>query len=237
VTGIGNDIVALNAINARRAGTKQFYSHVLSSGEVDFYGNSAIASMPFENYVWLMWSVKEAAYKLLRQHDETLLFAPVRINIKAVQAPLGHSGFNFGRDTIENCTLPCHGCYCSEVISDTQTLYARSIAYSTYIFTVVVADVQMFNHVYWGIRSIAATDHTCQSAEVRSFFLHRLTSMLPGAQLTLFKAPSGAPILMKDDIETGFRISFSHHHQFIAYSFLIPSERSYSSPGDRNVIR
>ena len=78
--GTGNDIVALAAINVERTRQSNFYSKILSLSEQQLY-NELQSQLPFENFVWLAWSVKESAYKFLKRFMPDLVFSPTKIMI------------------------------------------------------------------------------------------------------------------------------------------------------------
>ena len=63
----GNDIVALGLINKQRTCEPRFYSKILSASEQALYHQSEFTALPFEHYVWLLWSVKESTYKFLKR--------------------------------------------------------------------------------------------------------------------------------------------------------------------------
>jgi phosphopantetheinyl transferase (holo-ACP synthase) len=80
----GNDIVALGAIDRQRSNQIQCYSKILSVSEQALYARQDFKAMPFENFVWLLWSVKESAYKYLKRLRPDLLFAPVKIVVQGL---------------------------------------------------------------------------------------------------------------------------------------------------------
>ena len=59
----GNDIAALAKVNKERIPQPRFYSKILSDSERALYHQPQLTILPFENYVWLLWSVKESVYK------------------------------------------------------------------------------------------------------------------------------------------------------------------------------
>ena len=88
----GNDIVALGSIDNQRTGQFRFYSKILSISEQALYHQPQFAEMPFKNYVWLLWSVKESAYKYLKRNLPGLVFSPAKIIIQHIEIPIGGLG-------------------------------------------------------------------------------------------------------------------------------------------------
>ena len=80
MTGIGNDIIDLKHSNNNRAADKQFYTKILHGAELELYSQTSFSS--FEQFVWLLWSIKEAAYKYLKRNEPALLFVPHKIIVQ-----------------------------------------------------------------------------------------------------------------------------------------------------------
>src|SRR5579871_4894579 len=156
----GNDIVALNDIDRRRSAEPRFYSRIISRSEQELYPRLASSGMSFENFVWLLWSVKESAYKYWQRLKPDLIFSPVRINV----GELDDSGMPV-----------CQGI----VHSVAGTLYFRSTVTADHISTVVSAD-DRFDSIWSGVAAIGRTDRAGQSASVRALLLEKLRSVLPG---------------------------------------------------------
>src|SRR5437879_4917257 len=95
----GNDIVALKAINIARTKQYNFYKKVISVSEKDLYDRQFSDKIPFENFIWLLWSVKESVYKYLQRITPQLVFSPARIIISQIHLPSGNTTTTLeGRD-------------------------------------------------------------------------------------------------------------------------------------------
>ncbi len=76
----GNDIVALNAVDHQRTVSANFYSKFIIPAEQDLYKQSpAMETVSFCSFVWLLWSVKESAYKFVKRLQPELIFSPSRL--------------------------------------------------------------------------------------------------------------------------------------------------------------
>ena len=195
--GTGNDIVALAAINVERTRQVKFYSKILSLSEKELY-TELRPGMPFENFVWLCWSVKESAYKFLKRFTPDLVFSPTKIIIKKLVA-----GSDAYRGTVE---------------FDTYRLYFRTIIDPDYIFSVVNFEND-FTHTRWGVKRIVSSDYIQQSSEVRKLLLCGLNDLQPGNNFMINKSPHGWPIIIKDEQELPLPVSLAHHGHYVAYSF------------------
>jgi len=228
VNSTGNDVVALAATNNERTRQYRFYSKILSAGEQALYNGSAPGAMPFENYVWLLWSIKESVYKYKKRIAPDLVFSPTKITVHHLETPSGNPPMAFesgrwdsaGQDNINDTgdrfykgLIHCGSCI----------LYSRSIIVDGIISTVVSGD-KNFENTWWGVRSIDHTGYAYQSSMVRSFVVSKLKSVLSLADLQIGKSRGGYPVVLREEEQMDIPLSLAHHDRFVAYSFqLIPS--------------
>lgn len=203
---IGNDIVAMDAIDAGRTKLPVFYSKILSPAELEMYSKKDLPPLPFEQFVWLLWSIKESVYKCVKRQNPDLTFSPKKIIVTRLDRPVGPSA-----------------AYHSLVYFNSTPVYARSLVSNKFISTLATNDPAEFDNVCWEVREIGQTDPESQSKDVRSFVLDRLQHFFPGDNLLIKKAEAGYPILVRNSTMTNLPISFSHHHDLVFYSFISPS--------------
>src|ERR1700742_5173867 len=98
----GNDIVALKAIDVARTHLPNFYSKILTPPEKSIYDDKVKDGLPFELFVWLLWSIKESAYKFLQRNNPSLVFSPSKIIILALDHPSAIISEDFNEET-EGC--------------------------------------------------------------------------------------------------------------------------------------
>jgi len=213
----GNDIVSLNAINVTRTKQPNFYSKILTLTETAFYKQPGFATIPFEIFVWLLWSIKESAFKFLQRIDADILFTPVKFEVNEIQIP---PGFNLpGFDDVELTGIGFDGLNTirSTIKFGDHIFYSNSLIYKEFIVSVVNSN-QDFSQTHWGIKRIDSNETDIQSAEVRAFLIDNL----PDKNIIISKNSKGIPILLKDKQELSIPISLSHHEYYIAYSFQLP---------------
>ena len=213
----GNDIVSLEEINVSRTITQQFYSKILSAAEVALYEKLVPAVIPFEKYVWLLWSIKEAAYKFLKRLDPALVFTPVKFEVTQIDIPKGYSIAVFNTEIVETgfgdtSTLK------SVVEVGGYTVYVNSIIYTKFISSVANSEAN-FDTVFWGIRKIDFTDNMYQSEEVRRFLYRQVSEVTGIKEVTINKDPNGIPLLSDSKKELMIPVSLAHHGHYIGYSF------------------
>jgi len=205
VISVGNDIIALDIIDAGRTIQPVFYSRILDPAETRMYAE--LSSLPFEQYVWLLWSIKESVYKCIKRQHAQLRFSPRKIIVKHI---------DLSSDT-----------YQSLVYFNSIPFYAESRVNDKFISTLATNDAR-FDKICWDVQQIGQTDPESQSQQVRSALLDRLQSFFPGDSLQIGKAEAGYPVLIRNSSVVDLPISFSHHHDLVFYSFISPS--SPSSP-------
>ncbi|MDO6429995.1 4'-phosphopantetheinyl transferase superfamily protein [Flavitalea sp. BT771] len=201
---IGNDIVAMDAIDAGRTMLPVFYSRILSPDELELYSKKDFPALPFEQFVWLLWSIKESVYKCVKRQNAHLNFSPQKIIVKQLKQSADPSAS-----------------YHSFVRFNSTLIYARSRVSDKCIYTLATNDPARFDNICWDVQQIEQTDHIHQSKSVRSFVIERLQHYFPGDNLLIEKAEAGYPILVRNSTVTNLPISFSHHHNLIFYSFLL----------------
>lgn len=216
----GNDIVALNLIDRGRSNNSRFYSKILSESEKKYY-KSAFATVGFEYFLWLCWSVKESTYKYLKRNDAALIFSPTRIIVRHITIPL-HSQMEGMKDKEWNGYAFDEQSYHGTVMAGDNIYYFRSKLFHELITTVVSED-EKFENTFWGYASINNSGSDHQSICVRSFLLQNLHSVLLGKDLRIEKAPVNHPVLFNGTNELNIPISFAHHGNFVAYSYSLPS--------------
>jgi hypothetical protein len=203
IASTGNDVVDLSATDPLRTCSYRFYSRIISSEEKALYDQ--LGGLPFDNYVWLLWSIKESVYKYTSRTDTGLVFAPLTIPVLHLHLPSGD------------------GFYKSMVIYGSEILYSRSIITNRMIVTVVSND-ENFDHTWWGFRSIDDAGYADQSASVRTFALGKLHSALSRADLRIEKTAAGCPILLDGKELLDIPVSLAHHGRFVAYSYHLPAD-------------
>jgi phosphopantetheinyl transferase (holo-ACP synthase) len=216
--GTGNDIVSLDAINITRTIQPAFYSKILADEEITYYRHNCRHIIPLENYVWLLWSVKESAYKYLQRFNPGLKFTPIKFIVSGLCPPILFSIENFNH-TKEGKGFDAENTWGGVVTYVSNTLYFKSIIYTDVLLS-AVNSTENFNHVYWGLQRINNADPANQSAAVRTFLLNKLHQVLTIKNSQIGKNEIGIPVLLKRDKEIQIAISLSHHEFFVGYSFV-----------------
>jgi phosphopantetheinyl transferase (holo-ACP synthase) len=215
---IGNDIVSLAHINVQRTITPQFYSKFVTPEEILLYKGPACAGLSFEAFIWLVWSVKESAYKYLSRLQTDLVFSPLKMKIREIHRPKGVN-LEITSSEIESETLSEDHYYSCIVHHNGVDYHGSSFANNHFIHSIVTRDETVEN-VKWGIKNMETDDIPGQSAAVRAFAKHSLVSAYPLLNLEFSKNNAGCPVMLNEGNETGIPISFTHHYQFIAYAYL-----------------
>jgi hypothetical protein len=200
----GNDIVALAATNNARTSSYRFFSRILSPHEQHLYSQPTLPSLTFSEYVWLLWSIKESAYKYCSRSNPALGYAPLMIPVDRL-SPSSTGDYFEG--------LVCY--------QETR-LYSRSWLTDGAIATVVSEDPH-FRRTRSGVHRIGRSDRATQSALVREFALRSLSELYPDAALRIVKSPDGPPVVHDGETMLDIPISLAHHDHFVAWSYRVPA--------------
>ncbi|SFD27512.1 4'-phosphopantetheinyl transferase family protein [Spirosoma endophyticum] len=203
---IGNDIVDLaqakQESNWRRAG---FLDKVFTAHEQQLIHS---ANDP-DCMVWLLWSMKESAYKLVNRQTGKRVFAPQKLV----------------------CHLESTG---SETAVGTvfqeRTYYTKSVITNQYVATVAftVADSQPIDQF---IIPFSNTTYQTQHTVIRATIKQQCAARLSVSESTIciYKNESCVPIvLVKDRLGSQLKLplSISHHGHYGAYVVELPTTTS-----------
>jgi len=209
----GNDIVAFKAINVTRTKQQNFYSKIITDSEKTLYDEQFSDRLPFEQFIWLAWSVKESVFKYLQRINPDLIFSPSKIKLVELIAPSAEGISHFeGRD-FNSQTV-----YQGIIDYSPYTFYSQTIISEDFIFS-VVNHTDNFEKIIWGIEKIDSTDADDQSKAVRAFALAMLNTLFPDSELEIDKNRHSCPIILKNGIEIPVPISLAHHDHWVGYSF------------------
>jgi len=165
--------------------------------------------------VWLLWSIKESAYKYLKRNNPGLLFSPTKIIIQNITYPDGLLNNNFAATTWD--AVSDDAFYSGKLVFASHNLCFRSIISTQWINTAVAGD-EKFEHIYWGMGSIASANYDDQSKAARALLLNKLSPFFPG-DLKIERSVVGYPVILKDNEDLSIPASLSHDGNFVAYCF------------------
>jgi phosphopantetheinyl transferase (holo-ACP synthase) len=205
VISAGNDIVALNLIDQQRTILPVFYSKFITPAELSLHGELDI---PFENFVWFLWSVKESAYKYLKRSEVNLLFLPSKLVVKKLAV-------SDKEDTDYLDTDQSVDKYCEGVVSNG----INSLAFKSAINHQFIVTIINEGNVYWGVQTIDKSDYETQSKSVRLFALAKLNNLIVADDLWIDKHPSGYPFIISGIHQPEIPLSFAHHGCYVSYAF------------------
>ena len=214
----GNDIISLDAINVNLTKQPQFYSKILTDAEVTLYKEEGFEEMPFENFVWLLWSLKESAFKFLQRNQPLMIFSPTKFVVKHLSMPLRFSETKFNKSQIEDYGFDDEMAFKGIITIASDVLFSRSLVYQELIVS-VVNDHSNFENTWWGIKLIDKPDPKTQSMAVRKFLADKLQLLFHFDELRIAKSPHGYPIVLNENKEVAISVSLSHHEHWVAYSF------------------
>jgi phosphopantetheinyl transferase (holo-ACP synthase) len=193
---IGNDIVDLK-IAALESNWKRprFLDKVFSKQEQSLIINSEIQSQ----MVWLLWSMKEAAYKIYVQQYGERIFNPKKLTCELISTREGSVNFN-GNQYVTK----------SEIGDD----FVNTMAYSEEPNTTII-------HRF----KIEDTSYKTQSHAVKQKLLKSFSELkkIPLKNLEIKNDKNSVPRLFHNGIKQSFSFSIAHHGFYGAYAISINS--------------
>jgi phosphopantetheinyl transferase (holo-ACP synthase) len=219
IISAGNDIVDLRIIDIQRTKDPKFYTKFITGAEIALHGQSQLANLPLEYFVWMLWSVKESVYKFAQRHNPDLVFSPSKIIIQQINFTSNPVPLPIVKPVIESKGFAGINTYTMVISFGAGVLYSRSIVDSRFIAT-VVNNIADFEAVYWGVKSIDNDGAENQSREVRAFLLKKLASTIVTNSLVINKTTAGCPVLFSGTSQLSIPVSLAHHGHYVAYSFL-----------------
>ena len=213
---IGNDIVALNAIDIQRSNNPAYYSKFVTGAELPLYSQKSLSKLPLAHFIWLLWSVKESAYKYLKRIDEELIFAPVKIIVHSLVSPQKPT------TSLTSDWQNDDDFYSGQVIYGIEKLFFHTKITEQFIAT-VACDEPLFNNIYWEVNTIDDTSITKQSTDVREFALKKIRAITKQEHPQIVKTAAGVPVIFNSDVQSDIPISLAHHSNFVSYAFYYSS--------------
>jgi hypothetical protein len=168
---VGNDIIDLNRHSVSHRHTdERFIQKILHPVEIILLQQCQQPSL----FLWLLWTLKEAAYKYGKQQDSQLLFSPRKLFVAEDNLGIAFSlvpNENFVVHDLLNMIQ-------HRIHTDFGILNGHTVISKNYIHSLVLNEEK---GIYWGIKKIETDQHKHQREEVRNFALESIP--LNGASL------------------------------------------------------
>jgi len=216
----GNDIVCLTATNVTRTKSPEFYAKIISPAEKALFNTLDHVVLPFDRFVWLLWSVKESAYKYFHRLDPGIVFTPVKFEVRSIEIPAGYVCAESGADKILGEGFEEHNTFNGRVIFGDKKLFYRTMIFSDFIASFVNIDDD-FMQVFWGIKRIDDSSYRLQSEAIRKFVLSELGNVPGLDNLAIEKNEDEIPVLLSKGKRLEVPVSLSHHERWVAFSVQI----------------
>lgn len=215
---VGNDIVDLQIINIERTRQAQFYNKILQPQEVALYNKLSI--LPFESFVWLMWSIKEAVYKFFKRNNPALAFSPKKIVARALHLP---ANFRLQplREKVNESGISVAGQPIKSVITfNDAEVFSTSLVFNQLVHSIVYTSEK--SNIYQGIKHINPGEQSLQSVLVRRFAVQKIENLLHLPSLKIVNNAADCPLVLNDkDEAVNALVSLSHHGSYVAYAVAI----------------
>lgn len=194
---IGNDIIDLSeVITCTNARKQRFLDKICTLAEQEFLNHQQEA----DNWMWLLWSMKESAWKAHFRNSSIRKFNPK--SMQCVVSNLNAKGGSVsGVVSVENKQY------------QTNTFWSRDLIHTTATFTGSVVSHNFFN--------ISSDNPFAQSLNVREKVCQMVSVYLNCSfdAISIEKNECGVPQIVVDGVNSKIQLSISHHGRYGAYAF------------------
>lgn len=208
----GNDIVSFAETNPVRTIEQAFYNKFLTSAEVSQFARLGTAEISFHQYIWFLWSAKEAAYKYLFRLNAELVFSPVKFCVTQIDHV--ERVENVANDQQFSSEYVCRG---KVEVMGISLKFGSSVC-THYVHT-FICEYPLGGKVYHGVKEIPGLLPQDQSAQVRQLCMESLNAVRFGTKWAFTKSDYGVPSVTNSANSQIYPVSLSHHGDFVAYSF------------------
>lgn len=201
----GNDIVSLERINIKRTNEYRFYSKIAGTSEQELF-HFVQSQIPFAHYVWLLWSVKESAYKYFKRLDAQVNFSPLKFVVTEIH-------FDKSNERTKNKFFT--GCTTFQqrelfFISEYNDSFLHSVVHATNNFDTVFAGHTTLQSDLYEHQSLAATQL------LQKGFSNHFNQLIH-----VKKNEAGCPEIIFDEKKSAIPVSISHDGFFVGYSCVV----------------
>ena len=200
---IANDVVNLRNPFNRDVELSDRYlskSYTESEQEIIRASDSQVETM------WLIWSCKEALFKIL-----TKLYGTVKFDPTTIEVIFSDTNLLVGERVFHSVIR-----WQDVQLKGISTIKGRAIS------TVTASTQQALDHVYSNFQDFG--EDIDESSAVRSFLFEHLAASTPLnlPQLKIVKSKLGVPKLLVDGRRSAIDISFSHDYGLVGFAMLSP---------------
>lgn len=206
MSGIGNDIVDWRSPgNAGKSRDYRYLKKILTDVEIEFVRKSRNS----DRALWLLWSCKETAYKVIAKSDARAPFVPRCWSVR-----LNKPDCVFAKGEV--------------LLPDCKVVFVQLYSSQEYVHCTGADNLADLNKAIWGIELLP--ESACgidvePSLFVRECLFRRLADIysLNNRKMEIRRAKKGhelqPPVLCYENKKAPFDISLSHDERFIAYAF------------------
>jgi phosphopantetheinyl transferase (holo-ACP synthase) len=207
---VGNDIVAYK--HSRCVGKWQqekFLQKILQLNEVE----ALKMQINKDAFLWTLWTLKEAAYKLSCFLGNRNKFHPNEFEIHGTEIIKDEDVQSFALPLTNVATAKNH-CYKTSIHFKGKIFYGHTLITHQYIHS-LVTEAEQFKNMYWAIGEHQNYNKNDYSNEVRAFAKQQLYNQHYFFE-DIIKDVDGIPFVLKNE-EENF-ISLSHDQQFVSFA-------------------
>jgi phosphopantetheinyl transferase (holo-ACP synthase) len=210
---VGNDIVAYKHTRClNKSNDIHFLQKILQPLEIE----SLHLQINKDAFLWTLWTIKEATYKLSCFLGNRQKFHPLQFLVTNTEIidddEVQH--FNF---PLNNINAPYTHTYKAIVHFENQLFYSKTLITHQFIHSLVIPQNTNWETITWAIGEHENYNKNDYSNEVRAFTKHELIAQHK-AVINFEKDKDGIPFVHFATTEK--YISLSHDQQFVSFGFV-----------------
>ncbi|MBI2269140.1 MAG: 4'-phosphopantetheinyl transferase superfamily protein [Bacteroidetes bacterium] len=213
---LGNDIVDMeDGRNLNRSGQKRFLDKLFTPSEQQLISAS---DMP-DHMIWVLWSIKESAYKVVNRSTGIRSYVPLSYKVQLSSALLKSKMIN--RENSSGVKF-----LDSSISALGFKLFAKTLVTRNFIYSHASSEFSYLKHVKWNIEKTTATKPEQQSHTIRESAKKHIaqTQRIEMSEISISNDEGRPPCVQINHKSINkIDLSFTHDGPYLAYSYILRS--------------
>lgn len=213
---LGNDIVDMeDGRNLNRSGQKRFLDKLFTPSEQHLISAS---DMP-DHMIWVLWSIKESAYKVINRSTGIRSYAPLSYKVQLSSALIKSKMIN--RENSSGVKF-----LDSSISALGFKLFAKTLVTRSFIYSHASSEFSYLKHVKWNIEKTTATKPEQQSHTIRESAKKHIaqTQRIEMSEISISNDEGRPPCVQINHKSIDkIDLSLTHDGPYLAYSYILRS--------------
>lgn len=221
---LGNDIVDMkDERNLNRSGQKRFLDKLFTPSEQQLIATS---DMP-DHMVWVLWSIKESAYKVINRSTGIRSYAPLSYEVQLKSALIKGKLKVFSLKIMDGKNVSDVEFLDSSITVSGLKLFAKTLVAENFIHSLASSELSYLNLIKWKVEKTAETRPERQSHTIKELAKKHIAQnkKIELSEISILTdgviGNSGPPLVqIKNKFTDKIDLSLSHDGPYLAYSYV-----------------